>query len=374
MRLPKRISAMFFCLLLAIPTIVLGQVKMDSDDSDAAALQQKLASANAVKMTLSGPFGKACAAKKMWRDDSARMWCDRISSDYDSDPSLKELILLRGCSLSNETGAENPGPCERLVGLYKSQHRYIEALAVLKSPNYLDPPDEKLFGFSADQRVLIYRILGNKQGELTQVRYMCLKLSNTEACSQLQNRFGEQVDLNDAIRRSNDRMAQDSADEVQRQADVEQEPRDKAANRAATIAALSSIGATPQTSTPAPSYSTAPGRPSNPSYSPPSSAQSTQSCRDMTACVKVVSSTYDANHFLHVVVRNSCGSQIRITTSVYAQNRSCTVGQTSNVSPGDSQDMGALTDRNWYQIQADDSVRSSVDGSGCKLVSANSCN
>jgi hypothetical protein len=93
----------------------------------------------------------------------------------------------------------------------------------------------------------------------------------------------------------------------------------------------------------------------------------------MTACVKVVSSTYDANHFLHVVVRNSCGSQVRVTTSVYAQNRSCTVGQTSNLSPGDSQDMGALTDRNWYQFQADDSVRSSVDGSGCKLVIANSC-
>jgi hypothetical protein len=257
--------------------------------------------------------------------------------------------------------------------LYESQHRYIEALAVLKSSNYLDPPDEKLAGYSADEMVLIYRILGNKQGELTQVRYMCLKLSNTAACSQLQNRFGEQVDMVDAIRRSNDREAQDSAEAAQRHADAEQEQRDKAASRAATIAAISSIGATPQTSAQAPSYSTAPSRPQHPSYSTPSSTKSSQSCRDMTACVKVASSTYDANHFLHVIVRNSCDSEVRVTTSVYAQNRSCTMGQTSNLNPGDSQDMGALTDRNWYQFQADDSVRSSVDGSGCKLVIANSC-
>lgn len=124
--------------------------------------------------------------------------------------------------------------------------------------------------------------------------------------------------------------------------------------------------------TSAPVYKTAP-RLSNSSYCPPSSAQSTQGCRDMIACVKVVSSTYDANHFLHVVVRNDCGSPIRITTSTYAQNLSCTMGQTAIFNPGDSEDMGSVTDRNWYQIQADDSVRTSIDGTGCKLVVANSC-
>jgi hypothetical protein len=368
---------MFFCLLLAIPTIMLGQIKMDSDDSDAAALQQKLASANTAKMDLSGPFGKACAAKKMWRDDSARMWCDRISSDYNSDPSLKELILLRGCSLPNETGAEYPGPCERLVGLYKSQHRYIEALAVLKSPNYLDPPDERLFGFAADQRVLIYRILGNKQGELTQVRYMCLKLSNTSACSQLQSRFGEQVDLDSVAAKERRNEAFDQEEQAAKK-ETDNYNKEYASQSKAALDQTISDAITNGTASTQPTREDSGGQQSASSMttSSPNPAQSgkqSQSCRDMTACVKVVSSTYDANHFLHVVVKNTCGSQIRITTSVYAQNRSCTVGQTSNFSPGDSQDMGSLTDRNWYQFQADDSVRSSVDGSGCKLMIANSC-
>jgi hypothetical protein len=103
-------------------------------------------------------------------------------------------------------------------------------------------------------------------------------------------------------------------------------------------------------------------------------SQPSQSCQDMAYCARVISATYDANHFQHVVVKNTCSARIRITTSVYAQNRSCTVGQTSNFNPGDSQDLGAGTDRNWYQIQADDSVRNSVDGSGCRLVIPNSCN
>ena len=60
-----------------------------ADVSDAAALQQKLGAANAAAMNLRGDWGRACVKKKeeTWKDRTARDWCDRVASDYSSNPT-----------------------------------------------------------------------------------------------------------------------------------------------------------------------------------------------------------------------------------------------------------------------------------------------
>jgi hypothetical protein len=374
-----------FCLLLGISTITLGQTKMDADASDIAALQQRLNLAHDHKLNI--PLDQIDSRDSLSQAKKELAWCNK--NNYHDGPwdnhsicesvahyytSAKEAALLRGCSfpiVASNSKESFDGSCMQLGYLYEGQQRWIEALAVYRSPNIEDTIRRSAIVVgTAIARA--YKSLGNNAMVKSELHHVCYDLDDLDSCQQLKS-IGEPVDMDDAHQRADHATDESRADEAQRQAEAEQEQRDKAASRAATIAALSSIGATPQGSAAAPSYSPPAGRPSNPSYSAPSSTQSTQSCRDMTACVKVVSSTYDANHFLHVVVRNSCGSQVRVTTSVYAQNRSCTVGQTDNLNPGVSEDLGQSTDRNWYQIQADDSVRSSIDGSGCRLVIANSC-
>lgn len=337
---------------------------MDAADSDVAALLRAIDLAhqerNAVLGSGTDPE-KRCNKGKGWQErlPSEECWIAAAGT------IAPEEAALKGCYFLSADSSKNP--CVALARYYVNTRRYIEALAAISLPNALGADGSALFEIRADA----YGGLGNAAKQKEALHHLCDLMDDLESCMILHH-MGDQVDMNDAMRRSIDKTAQDSAEEAQRQADAEQYQRERAAGRAATIAALSSIGETPQTLAQALSYSTTPS-PSSPSYSSPSSMQSTQSCRDMIACVKVVSSTYDANHFLHVVVRNDCGSQIRITTSTYAQNLSCTMGQTTIFTPGDSEDMGSVTDRNWYQIQADNSVRSSVDGSGCKPVVANSC-
>lgn len=364
MKLTDCTATLSFFLLLCVSTSMRGQAKTDLSDSDVSALLRTIDRAHQERNSVLGSgdsMEKKCNKGKGWQEELPSEVCF-----YATMPQrAPEEAGLKGCYFPSAHSSKNP--CVTLAQYYVETRRYIEALAAISLPNAGGADESALFWIRADA----YGGLGNVAKQKEALHHLCDLMDDMDSCALLHH-MGDQVDMIDALRRSIDKTAQDSAEEAQRQADAEQDQRERAAGRAATIAALSSIGAAPQTSAQAPIYRTAPS-PSSPSYSPPSSMQSPQSCRDMTACVKVVSSTYDANHFLHVVVRNDCGSQIRITTSTYAQNLSCTMGQTAIFNPGDSEDMGSVTDRNWYQIQADDSVRSSVDGSGCKLVVANSC-
>jgi hypothetical protein len=100
----------------------------------------------------------------------------------------------------------------------------------------------------------------------------------------------------------------------------------------------------------------------------------TNSCRNMTSCLKI-NATFDAGGVSErVFVTNTCTQTIRATVSVYPQGRSCTQSQTTNLQPGETQNMGAETPRNWYAAQADDSIYSGKTGEGCKLVIPTECN
>lgn len=364
---------LILCLLFVAPALASSQTKMDADESDVAALLQKVELAHSQvhpDLRSGSLWEKRCDKGKGYNGSGPSEMC---VTAWIGEHERSDLLLLKGCSY-DPGGPPGRNACLLLAEFYLKQGRYIEGLAALKLPHTAQADDDR----TSETEYILYHELGNlaKQKEVRE--HQCHDLADELACEILNKDFGAHVNLEDASNREAARDEQNKADEAQRQADAEQQQRDKAANRAELLntitGAIAAVGsAAPRPSINAPVYQT-PSLGSNQSSEVQrSDPQAQHSCRDMIACVKVTSSNYDAGHFLHVVVRNDCDTPIRATTSVYAQNRRCTVGQTDNLSPGQSEDLGAGTDRNWYQVQADDSVRSAYDGSGCKLVISNSC-
>jgi hypothetical protein len=92
-------------------------------------------------------------------------------------------------------------------------------------------------------------------------------------------------------------------------------------------------------------------------------AQQAPDVRDMTQCVKILSVNFGVglagNNLtaIKVVFTNTCNQTIRATTSALESGMSCVKGgETTMLAPGSSYTFLATTDRNWYQVQADDGV------------------
>lgn len=359
----------FAGLLWSACPLLHAQTKNDSDASDAAAFQQKLQAAHDAKIPLKArdSLDKTCfTGVTRGSSDGPRADCVSVAFNY---PQYKELLLLKGCSFPDEVHQSDS--CLILARMYVEQGRYLEALAVYKSPDIRNGLDS-FYGSSVlgDMRET-YHALGNATAELAVLKTMCSKYGNYIACLNLKD-LGVQVDLAAASDQADRISEQDDRLRAQAQADKQEAANEKRQHSQATINAIySAVGVTSQpsgVSPSSPSYGNVQGGSGTPDATDP---QSSGSCRDMSACVKVVSSAYDSTHFLHVVVQNTCGVTIVAMVSVYAQNRSCTQSTSANLASGQTSDMGSLTDRNHYSILASDNIF--INGSyrypnGCSIT------
>jgi len=112
------------------------QTKNDSDASDAAAFQQKLQEAHDAKIPLKArdSIDKTCfTGVRHASSQGPREDCVSVANNY---PQYRELLLLKGCSFPDEVHLANP--CLFLARMYADQGRYLEALAVYKSPDIQD--------------------------------------------------------------------------------------------------------------------------------------------------------------------------------------------------------------------------------------------
>lgn len=182
--------------------------------------------------------------------------------------------------------------CLELASLYARQGRYLEALAVYQSPNIKDGLDaldyDRILGYEGDT----YHILGNATAERAVLKTMCTNYGDYIACLKLRD-LGVQVNLAaadhraDEVKEQDDRL-NDQTEAAQRD-QAAQDSQDAANRRAAILGAVSSIGASSQSTaaSPAPQYGNVQG--SSGSSSPAAANQSNapSSCIWITNSVSV---------------------------------------------------------------------------------------
>ena len=238
-------------LVLSVGSLVLAaqqrndpsETKIDVDAADMAAFQQKLAAAGAAKMNLKGPFGKSCEKDKKYLDHGGRLNCEHVAFDYRSDPKMQEQILLKGCSLPNNDGIDVAGACRSLVSLYEVQGRLLEALEVLKSPNYTDGAGHFVAVESAKRQYEIYFRLGNNKMQLSVLHDRCYDLDDLAACRALDFR-GEKVDMGDATARARQTENEQAKERAQARADKAEEKAEKAERNQAIVGVVEGLADT----------------------------------------------------------------------------------------------------------------------------------
>jgi hypothetical protein len=208
--------------LLHFP-VAAAQQKMDADDSDVAALLQKVTLAHQQEhpeLRSGTDYEKRCDKGKGYGSEGPSEIC---SNAWASHRINTEILLLKGCSYPPD-GPPKHNPCEFLAEFYLKQGRYIEGLAALRLPNSAQADEDR----SSDTRLGLYEKLGNRAKQKEERAHQCHDLADDISCQILNEDYGEHVNIEDARNRAADRKAQDSADAAQEQADKEQQQRDKA--------------------------------------------------------------------------------------------------------------------------------------------------
>jgi hypothetical protein len=172
-------------------------------------------------------------------------------------------------------------------------------------------------------------------------------------------------------------LARQSAAQAQRQAESD-------AKLNAIVGAIQSVGGGRGSSSPAGA-----ARPQSPQQAPAATQENTTPSprieeapvQDMTQCVKVLAVNFGVglagNNLtaIKVVFTNTCNQTIRATASALESGMSCVKGgETTMLAPGSSYTFLTTTDRNWYQVQADDGVDCYSSGRpSCALQIPHSC-
>lgn len=211
------------------------QTKNHIDASDAAAFQQKLQAAHDARIPLKArnSIEKSCFTGKGTTSEGPRGDCVSIAGNY---PQSREALLLKGCSFPNQTHTANS--CLFLAYMYVDQGRYLEALAVYKSPdirNGLQRFDWDIL----DEERKIYEILGNKPAQMAILNKECYQDTDYGACESL-NKLGQPVDLQTELYRkdTDTTVAHDEALMAQSQADQQEAANEKRQHSQATINAI----------------------------------------------------------------------------------------------------------------------------------------
>jgi hypothetical protein len=291
-KLRSPLASMSLCLLLTASATAHSQTKMDADDSDLTALVQKIAYAHSEKIAeleRNNDINKACRSGKVVHgrvdEEDASEAC--VNASMGEDNAVREQILLKGCSYPHTSGSR-ANSCYELAYYYVNSGRNFEALAALRTPNAVDlVQDEKMAATVARIRYKAYQTLGNAEYAKEEATDLCNSgIGGTvEFCFALQ-RLGEQVDMDAVRQKQEDVQAQNKADAAQHEQDEQQNRRNQAANRAAIDAAISSIGATQQSTYPAPAYSSHPVQSDRTADSSVSQASSpSNECRYVTSSV-----------------------------------------------------------------------------------------
>jgi len=242
MKLSRYLASLSLCLLLIASSNAYSQAKMDADDSDVAALEQKIAYAHKEKIpALEGKpgFFKACRSGKPNTSDQDASAACATASEWSTNPSnAKEQILLKGCSYQH-SGNPAWNACFVLAEYYVDAGRDIEALATLKVPNAInndqpDASDRKMAGI----RYGAYKALGNEEMAREELHNLCYNLGGggtytgqggfgDNSCGLLV-RLGESVDADATRQRMQVWDADRRVEAHQRQADEAEEKAEKA--------------------------------------------------------------------------------------------------------------------------------------------------
>lgn len=241
----RYLRLVLFCGLFAVPALTIAQTKMDADDSDVAALLQKIAYAHKEKISaLEGKPGlfKACRSDKPNTSDQDASAACATASDWSANPSdAKEQILLKGCSYQH-SGNPAWNACIRLANYYVKTGRSIEALAAARVPNAVtvDRPEESGRD-AASISYQAYNALGNTEMARKELLDLCNNYggAGTEggsSCGILIS-LGESVDVDEANRKRQAWDAERRTEAHQRKAD-EAEDKAQKAERHQEIAGL----------------------------------------------------------------------------------------------------------------------------------------
>jgi hypothetical protein len=152
---PVRLLLLGFAL--GTSTFALSQAKIDADDSDVVALQQKVRAARTEKLPpirneRGNPLYKACKSGKLLNNDPdlyAAYTCGNLGAMVKGE--VGEHLMLRGCSFVPNG---RYSACVELARFYVKEGRMIEALAALRLPN-ASSGDRKEDMYAAQIQLLI---------------------------------------------------------------------------------------------------------------------------------------------------------------------------------------------------------------------------
>jgi hypothetical protein len=302
-----------------------------------------------------------------------------------------EIAFQRACFLPDTvtSSLRVHNWCAELGDLYAQRGALDVALTVYQQApncnvdftNSPSPAYNATLCLAGEQKIFASR--NDTARERSIVSQLCTKYSIYEACSRL-NQLGGSVDLN-AVQANNDAANDANEERIKENNEASRERQQQHdENFKAVVNAIQSIptgsGSTPnsnanhQQST---QHAAAPTQ-ENTTPSPQSEEAPVQ---DMTQCVKIESVNFGvgiaSNNLaaIKVVFTNTCNQTIRATASAIESGMSCVQGgQTTMLAPGSSYTFLATTDRNWYQVQADDGVDCYSSGRpSCALQIPHSC-
>jgi hypothetical protein len=308
-----------------------------------------------------------------------------------ADNAQVELAFQRACFLPDTVTSSMRAHnyCAELGDLYAQRGAPDVALAVYQqAPNcnvdFTNSPSPAYYAtlcLAGEEKIFASR--HDTARESSVVSQICTKYNVYDACSRL-NQLGGSVDLN-AVQASNDAANQANEERIEENNAASQErQRQHDENFQAVVNAIQNIptgsGSTPNSNANHPqSVQHAPAATPENAASPSQSAEAP--VQDMTQCVKIKSVNFGVGvassnlTAIKVVFTNTCNQTIRATASALESGMSCVKGgETTILAPGSSYTFLATTDRNWYQVQADDGVDCFSTGrSGCAIQIPHSC-
>ena len=354
---------------------------------DMQALEVKLEGARHVKLKPKGDFYETWCNKEGAERQSGGCLsiANRLQKELGDSAPLVETAFLKSCGIPHNLW----GPCSELAKLYETRNEYGLTMAVASSSHCGedDSGEEavrcletkldiyKRFGLRAEQELTLIALCHGVKGQTMSGDKILLMTRSTAVltpCQQLQA-MGSKANIAELERESDEEFHTQMAWYATRREQQDQATASGNDRKSTADYIVGAISGTSASTTPVYVPSTPPPQAHQSSLgAAPSETSPSNSCRDMKACM-AITANYDRDKILHVNVTNKCNERIRASVSVYEQGRSCTGGQTVNLNPGETSDMGNLTPRNWYSAQADDSVDESRTGQGCKLVIPTAC-
>jgi hypothetical protein len=309
-----------------------------------------------------------------------------------ADNAQVELAFQRACFLPDTVTSSMRAHnyCAELGDLYAQRGVLDVALSVYQqAPNcnldFTNSPSPAYYAtlcLAGEEKIFASR--NDTARERSVVSQLCTKYSIYEACSRL-NQLGGSVDLN-AVQASNDAANEANEERIEANNKASQERQQQHdENFKAVVNAIQSIP-TGSGSTPTSNANQQQSVKHVPAATPENTTATQQAeqapdVRDMTQCVKIESVNFGvgvaSNNLtaIKVVFTNTCNQTIRATASALETGKSCVMGgATTMLAPGSSYTFLVTTDRNWYQVQADDGVDCYSSGRpSCALQIPHSC-